>query len=275
MIDVLIRGGGDLASGIALRLHHAGLKVVITEIQQPLAVRRLVSFAEAVYERDVSVEDVKGLLIHKTAEITKCFQNRSIPVVVDEDLSLCSQLVVSVVVDARMLKRKITIIEKDVPLRIGIGPGFYPGDNCDCVIETKRGPYLGRVFWKNPAESDNGIPEMVAGYESKRVLRSPESGRFHAKVKIGDIVEKGDTLAMVNNKTILAPFRGLIRGLIHDDVQVTADLKVGDIDPRCDPLLCGIVSDKSLAIGGGVLEAIFSLPEIRGRLYARDDNATH
>lgn len=275
MVDVLIRGGGDLASGIALRLHHTGIKVTIAEIPQPLAVRRMVSFAEAVYEQEVSVEDVKGHLVRHISEIRSFEQKRFIPVVVDENLSICSQLDVAVVVDARMLKRKIIITEKPIPLKIGIGPGFYPGDNCDCVVETKRGPFLGRVFWNTPAESDNGIPEKVAGFESERVLRSPEDGIFHANVKIGDIVEMGGVIASVNTHNILAPFSGVLRGLIHDGVHVTTDLKVGDIDPRCDPALSRMVSDKSLAIGGGVLEAILSVPKIREKLYLRVDHETN
>jgi len=266
MLRVIIRGGGDLASGIAVRLYRSGIKVIITEIRQPLAVRRFVSFAEAVYKQDVSVEDIPGRLVANKKSIEKCLSDGGIPVVIDEELNLISQIEISAIIDARMLKQKTIICAIDIPLKIGIGPGFFPGENCDCVIETKRGPYLGRVFWNNPAESDSGVPEKVAEFENERVLRAPEAGVFKTCVSIGDVLEKGDLMATINTSVIRAPFRGVVRGLLHDGLEVFSGLKVGDLDPRCDPLLCTLVSDKALAIGGGVLEAILSKNELREML---------
>jgi len=275
MLLAVIRGGGDLASGIAVRLHRVGIKVIISEINQPLAVRRYVSFAEAVYTKSVLIEEIAGILVKYSAEVFKCFENETIPVIIDEELSVCKTLDASVFIDARMLKRKITNSETEISLKIGLGPGFFPGENCQCVVETKRGPFLGRVYWNEAAEADNGIPDMVEEFEKERVLRSAASGVFKAFVRIGDIVEKGKEIASVNDTVIIAPFRGVIRGLLHDGLVVSPYIKLGDLDPRCDPLLCSLVSDKALAIGGGVLEAILSIPENRDKLGMRGKNETH
>jgi xanthine dehydrogenase accessory factor len=266
MLKVLIRGGGDLASGIAVRLHRAGINVIITEIEKPLTVRRFVSFAEAIYTKSVILEDIQGKYVQSLVDIEKCLNNGVIPVIVDEDLCGASALSPDVLVDARMLKKTILSQDCGLSMLIGIGPGFFPGENCDCVVETKRGPFLGRVYWHDCAEPDTGIPESVRGYESERVLRAPGSGIFRAKCRIGDIVNKDEEVASVNGDIIRAPFQGVVRGLLHEGVMVHPGMKVGDLDPRCDPLLCSLVSDKALAVGGGVLEAILSLPENRQKL---------
>jgi xanthine dehydrogenase accessory factor len=270
MLKVLIRGGGDVASGIAVRLHHSGVKVIVTEISKPLALRRYVSFAEAVYSNSVIIEEISGNLVQSIHEIINCHRAGYIPIIVDEDLGICSNLAVSAVVDARMLKKGVKIFDNPTCLKIGIGPGFLPGENCDCVIESKRGPFLGRVYWNNSAENDSGIPEIVSGFEHERVLRAPVEGSFKANSRIGDLVENGEAVAEVNGQKITAPFHGIIRGLLHDGVQVTINMKVGDIDPRSDPLLCSMVSDKALAIGGGVLEALLSLSDNRSKLSSQE-----
>jgi xanthine dehydrogenase accessory factor len=275
MLVALIRGGGDLASGIAVRLHRAGIKVIISEISQPLAVRRYVSFAEAVYTKTVLIEEITGVLVKNSAEVFNCFENDSIPVIIDDELSVCKTIDASVFIDARMLKRKISNSEIEISFKIGIGPGFFPGENCQCVVETKRGPFLGRVYWNEAAEADNGIPDMVEGFDKERVLRTQSAGVFKAFVRIGDIVSQGEKIASVNETVIIAPFRGVIRGLLHEGLFVTPYMKLGDLDPRCDPLLCSLVSDKALAIGGGVLEAILSIPENRDKLSIRENNETH
>ncbi len=266
MLSVIIRGGGDLASGIAVRLHRVGVRVLITEIAKPLAVRRYVSFAEAVYTKQVEIEDITGVLVNTSMEIFECQKAGKIPVVIDEDLTRFPEIPVSIVVDARMLKMNIREPKRSGVLRIGIGPGFMPGENCDCVIESKRGPYLGRVYWHNAAEADSGAPEQVGEFIQERVLRSPRDGVFRANTRIGESIRKGEAIASIADEAILAPFDGIVRGLIHDGVEVFKGLKVGDIDPRNDPLLCSIVSDKALCIGGAVLEAILSQKEYRARL---------
>jgi len=263
MLIAIIRGGGDLASGIALRLHHSGIKVIITEKEQPLAVRRYVSFAEAVYTRSISIEDIEGKLVQNENEINQCHTKDKIPVIIDENAEILARIKTDVYIDARMLKKRIQSKIPNNLFQIGIGPGFFPNENCDCVIETKRGPYLGRVYWKGTVEEDNGIPEKVGEYQSERVLRSPCLGILKAKCEIGDIVDAGDVIASVNGLNVYAPFNGVIRGLLHEGIKVFPNMKIGDVDPRCDPLLCTLVSDKALAIGGGVLEAILSIPENR------------
>ncbi|HEX7557261.1 MAG TPA: molybdenum hydroxylase, partial [Leptolinea sp.] len=154
----------------------------------------------------------------------------------------------------------------NIPLKVGIGPGFQVGRDCHCVVETKRGPFLGRVYWTGSAEADTGIADNVQGFENERVLRSPETGIFKPHARIGDMVEKGEIIASVNDNMIQAPFKGVLRGLLHEGHSVIPGLKVGDLDPRCDPALCNLISDKALAVGGGVLEAILSRQEIRNYL---------
>jgi xanthine dehydrogenase accessory factor len=263
MLLCIIRGGGDLASGIAVRLFRSGIKVVITELEKPLAVRRYVSYAQAVYSNNIEIENIRGKLIEDIRVVDRSMLDDSIPILIDPDLTEAIQLNPAIVVDARMLKQQFT---QDMSVRyqiIGIGPGFEVGINCHCVIETKRGGYLGRVFWEGSAETDSGIPEKVGLYEVERVLRATSNGIFNASLKIGDLVEKGEVIANINGMNVNAPFKGIIRGLLHDGLQVKLGMKIGDIDPRCDPFLCTLVSDKALAIGGGVLEAILSWPQHR------------
>jgi xanthine dehydrogenase accessory factor len=266
MLLTIIRGGGDLASGIAMRLYRSGIKVVIVEISRPLAVRRFVSFAEAVYAQSVKIEEIDGILFKTVDELSPVIWDKCIPVVVDEDLSKILALNPQVIIDARMQKIKPEYALTGNPLIIGIGPGFFVGKNCDCVIETKRGPFLGRVFWDGAAESDTGIPDKVGDFEKERVLRAPANGRITAFARIGDLLEAEDQIADVDGVIIRAPFRGVLRGIIHEGLEVTKGLKIGDLDPRCDPLLCSLVSDKALAVGGGVLEAILSRDELRMHL---------
>jgi xanthine dehydrogenase accessory factor len=263
---VLIRGGGDLASGVALRLHRAGLRVVITELKQPLAVRRLVSFAEAVYTGEISIESVAARRVNDPSDmlnILQVFTKGQIPVLIDPEAEAIKLLHPAVVVDARMTKRKVELIPIPVKLIIGLGPGFNAGENCHAVVETNRGHMLGRVIWKGEGEPDTGVPEAVGERRADRVLRAPAGGIFEGKAEICDQLQEGQVVAEVDGQPILAPFEGVLRGLIHPGLQVQPGDKVGDVDPRGDPRYCRLVSDKSLAIAGGVLEAILSRPELR------------
>ncbi|MHB8934156.1 MAG: selenium-dependent molybdenum cofactor biosynthesis protein YqeB [Bellilinea sp.] len=263
---VCIRGGGDLGSGTALRLHRAGILIVICELPAPLVVRRSVAFAEAIYSRIIEVEGVKGIKADSRPEIEEALAAGIIPVVPDPELSIMEWLKPDCVVDARLLKKPVEQILLDHPLLIGLGPGFTAGDNCHAVVETKRGPSLGRVYWQGTSEPDSGVPEMVMGYVEERVLRAPAAGVFLSTVKIGDLVTKGSILGEVSGKPIYAAFDGIIRGLIADRLRVGQGMKVGDLDPRLDQRLVDWVSDKSLAIGGGVLEAILSRTELRRKI---------
>jgi xanthine dehydrogenase accessory factor len=276
----LIRGGGDLASGVALRLHRAGLRVMITELPQPLVVRRLVSFAEAIHRGEFSVEGVTARRVSDLETALRAMDEGEIPVLVDPDceiLSLIQPRVKNspksnrhgpvVLVDARMTKQPEDIDLDYAALVIGLGPGFMAGQNCHTAIETKRGHYLGRVLWKGTPEADTGIPEGVAERGAERVLRAPVDGTFQASVEICTHLEPGQVVGEVAGQPVLAPFPGVLRGLIQSGIPVSRGMKIGDLDPRDDPDYCRIVSDKSLSVGGGVLEAILSRPELRSHLW--------
>jgi len=262
---VLLRGGGDLASGVALRLHRAGIKVVIVELAQPLAVRRAVSFSEAVYEGSHTVEGVKSRLI-EADQLPGWNEADGIPVIVDPDASILSFIQFPVVIDARLIKLPPQPLPMDVPLHIGLGPGFTAGRDCHAVIETRRSHTLGRVYWTGTTQPDSGQPEG----DPRRVLRAPVDGVIAGLKKIGEHVNTGDIVALVNHQhQVTSPFAGILRGLIRDGLHVTKNLKIGDVDTRDDVNACFLVSDKALAIGGGVLEAILSKAEIRHLLYGR------
>jgi xanthine dehydrogenase accessory factor len=262
---VCIRGGGDLATGVAARLHRSGFGVVIAEIAQPLAVRRTVALAEAVYSGEAQVEELLGRRVEGPPAALQALAEGVIPVLVDPQLDCRDALQPVAIVDARMLKRLPARREVEAFL-IGLGPGFEAGVNCEAVVETHRGHHLGRVYWKGSGQPDTGVPDPVTGYDVDRVLRAPASGLFQGEQLIGAQLEPGDLIARVNGSELRAPFAGVLRGLLHDGLRVEQSVKVGDLDPRGDPSYCRLISDKSLAIGGGVLEALLSRPEIRARL---------
>ncbi|HWQ03895.1 MAG TPA: selenium-dependent molybdenum cofactor biosynthesis protein YqeB [Longilinea sp.] len=253
---ILVRGGGDLASGVVLRLWRAGWDVLITEISQPLAVRRLVSFANAVYLGEMDIEGIHSVLVSTPGDAQAALTRRVVPVIVDEGAESREWFKPQVLVDARMLKKTAGISHPAAPLSIGLGPGFMAGKDCHAVVETKRGPFLGRVYWQGEAEPDSGIPESIANFSSERVLRTPVDGVFKETIPIGSFVEKGDLIACVGQWQLLAPFNGVVRGLVWDGLVVQRNMKIGDVDPRGDARLCRLISEKSLAIGGAVLEAI-------------------
>lgn len=263
----LILGGGDIASGVALRLHRSGVRVLVTELPRPTAIRRLVSFAEAVYSESVQVEEITGRKIDKLEMIVDTWEKNEIPVFVDENASCVHELHPLVLIDGRMTKRPPAYKLDIAQLVIGLGPGFTAGENCHAVIETNRGHQLGRVNWEGTAEADTGIPEAVLRHQKDRVLRAPAVGVFTSVKKLGQQVKEGQVIAKVSEFEIRAPFDGVIRGLLHDGIEVKAGFKVGDIDPRNNPSYVRLVSDKSLSVAGGVLEAILSKTEVRSELW--------
>lgn len=265
-LRVLIRGGGDLGSGVGVRLYRVGAQVIVTELPMPLVVRRYVSFAEAVISGSTFVEEVPAKKAESKEEILDILEKSVVAVVVDPDAESIQWLKPDVIVDARLRKAPPEIGLGSAPLVIGLGPGFTAGLNCHAVIETKRGPTLGRVYWSGTAEVDSGLPEAVNGFVEERVLRAPKNGFFKPLVRICDFVSKGQPVAEVDGVPVLAKFDGVVRGLVMAGLPVTSGMKVGDVDPRKDPRLCSLVSDKSLAIGGGVLEAVLSRPDLRKRL---------
>ncbi len=268
---VLILGGGDLASGVALRLHRAGLKVVITELAQPLAVRRKAAFAEAVYAGETTVEEVTARRVADPTDNLRIIQilaKGHIPVLIDPESQAIASVHPTVVVDARMVKQSVPLPATRVNLLIGLGPGFDAPVNCHAAIETKRGHTLGRVLWQGQPELDTGLPDPVGNHLADRVLRAPADGEVVAHAEIGAHLEPGQPIAEIAGQVIAAPFAGILRGLIHPGVAVAAGLKIGDLDPRDDPRLVSLVSDKALAIGGAVLEAILSRPNLRPHLWS-------
>jgi xanthine dehydrogenase accessory factor len=264
---VLIWGGGDLASGVALRLHRVGIRVVVVERSQPLAVRLSVSFAQAVYDGGIIIEDVRGRLIQSANELDGCWEAGDVPVIVDPDLSFIKEYHPLVLVDARMRKKAFPLDLSMADLVIGLGPGFTVGENCHAAVETNRGHFLGRVYWEGGPEADTGIPGKVQAYAAERVLHAPAAGVVETLVAIGDTVSKGDPILRVNGQVEAAPFDGVVRGLIHNGVTAKVGMKVGDVDPRPETFRCWFISEKSLAIGGGVLEAILTRKAIRDRVW--------
>jgi xanthine dehydrogenase accessory factor len=255
-LTVLIRGGGEMATGIAHRLHRCHMRVVITEIATPTSVRRNVAFAEAVYEGAQTVEGVKAVRAVSCDEAYSVWKQGQIPIFVDPDASMREILKPAVLVDATMTKKNGAAKLTDAPVVIGVGPGFTAGIDVRAVIESNRGHHLGRVIWDGAAESDTGIPAPVQGYTESRVLRVPQTGIFRALRMIGDLVTIGDAVAEVNGEAIKAEISGQIRGLLRNGIQVEQGTKAGDIDPRGQRGYCDSISDKSRAIAGGVLEAI-------------------
>jgi xanthine dehydrogenase accessory factor len=262
MSFVLVRGGGDLASGVSLRLHQAGYPVMISELPMPLAVRRKVCFASAVYAGKVQMEDCLACRVDDPIEtpelVDQIAGEGTIPVLIDPNGEAIRLFRPKVLVDGRMLKRHLPRWPDPVEMLIGLGPGFVAGENCDAVVETNRGNSMGRLIWDGAAEPNNSIPQTIAGRQEERVLRTPVDGRVKTNAAIGDHVAAGQTIAEVEGHAISAAFDGTLRGLIYPGSIVKKGMRIGDLDPRDDPSLCDQISDKSRAVATGVLEAICS-----------------
>jgi xanthine dehydrogenase accessory factor len=263
-IGVVIKGAGDIASGVAYRLYKAGFPIVMTELALPLTIRRSVSFSEAIFEGEIKVEGILARRIDKVEEIKTAWQEGWIPVLIDPQANVIQEIKSKIVVDAILAKRNLGTKIDDAALVVGLGPGFFAGRDVDAVIETNRGHYLGRVIWDGSAQADTGTPGVIGGAAASRVIYSPDNGVFqHAKV-IGDLVEVGETLGNVNDFAVPAKIKGCVRGLIHDGIKVKKGLKIGDIDPRGEVDHCWTISEKALAIGGGVTEAILTFLNSEG-----------
>lgn len=261
---VLIKGAGDLASGVAWRLHQCGFSVVMTERARPLTVRRSVTFAQAVFAEQQTVEGVTARRC-TIADVPDVLMAEEIPVLVDPTATSVYDLAPTVLVDAIMAKTNTGTSLDDAALVVALGPGFTAGVDCHAVVETNRGHFLGRAIWSGSAQADTGRPGLLPGTDRPipRVLRAPLDGRIEPHYAIGDRIERGATIATVHSpdnrsELVVAPFTGVLRGLIHPSVSVSAGLKIGDLDPRAAPRHCFTISDKSLSVGGGVLEAILS-----------------
>jgi xanthine dehydrogenase accessory factor len=256
---VVIKGAGDLATGVAARLYRCGFPVIMTELPNPLMVRRTVAFGEAVYESEMTVEGIRACRVDDVAAARRVLEDGAIPVLIDPDACCVAELAPAVLVDAIMAKSNTGTSLADAPTVIALGPGFTAGLDCHAVIETNRGHSLGRAIYEGSAEPDTGQPGSVGGKTEQRILRAPVAGIVEGLAAIGTRVVEGQVVAKVGDRPVRAGTSGLLRGLVRSGTQVSKGVKIGDVDPRAEPAFCYLISDKALAIAGGVLEAILHL----------------
>jgi xanthine dehydrogenase accessory factor len=261
---IWIRGAGDIASGVAFRLWHSGFSVVMTDLPQPTSIRRTICFSEAIINGTARVEDITGRHAKNAEEAREILRTGEIAVLADPDGTEAKKLAPDAVVDAILAKRNIGTSKTDAEIVVGVGPGFTAGMDCHAVVETMRGHTLGRAYYAGAALPNTGVPGNIGGFTLERILRAPRAGVFHSAKAIGDTVEKGEICAYVDGEPIVSRIAGVLRGLLPDGLHVYAGMKSGDVDPRCELSHCYTVSDKALAVGGGVLEAILHLAAQRG-----------
>ena len=256
---IMIRGAGDLATGVALRLYRSGFSVVMTDLERPMAIRRTVAFSEAIVHGETSVEGVVARRAENAAQVRKYLTEGIVPVLADPECVSKAELAPDALVDAILAKRNLGTKITDAPIVVGVGPGFTAGEDCHAVVETMRGHTLGRAIYKGGALPNTNIPGLIGGFAGERVLRAPKTGEFKAARRIGDTVAAGDIAGYVDGEPMYCTIGGVLRGLIADGTHVTKGLKSGDVDPRGKKEYCDTVSDKALAVAGGVLEAILHL----------------
>lgn len=261
---VLIRGAGDLASGIALRLKRAGIDVVMTDLERSTAIRRTVCFSQALTTGRFTVEDVTA--VRASAVTASGILSRGeIPVLADPEAACRTFLRPDAMVDAILAKKNLGTRIGDAPIVVACGPGFTAGVDCHAVVETMRGHYLGRVLYAGSALPNTGVPGLIGGFAGERVLRAPADGVFRPLLDIGAVVRQGDVAATVDGVPMLCTLDGVLRGILAGGTPVRRGMKAGDIDPRCEPAHCYCASDKALAVGGGVLEAVLHFYSRRSR----------
>ena len=259
---IAVKGAGDLATGVIHRLSRAGFRVLATELSEPTVVRRTVAFAEAVTTGTTTVEGITAQLAATPEVVPTLFAQELVPILIDPDGTLLHQLQPTVLVEATVSKHNSGITLHDAPIVIALGPGYEAGKDVHAVIETNRGHNLGRVYLSGSAEPNTGRPGDIGGYTIERLLRSPCTGRLSGIRQIGDMVQTGETVAVVkaeetgDETPVVALMSGTLRGLIRDGLYVHVGMKVGDIDPRAAREHCFTISDKARAVAGGVLEAI-------------------
>ena len=256
-IVIGIKGAGEMASAVAWRLYMANFRnLFMMEAPDPLAVRRRVSFCEAVHDGTQTVENVTGIRAQDIDQVQAAWQTWRIPVLVDPQWTMIDRLEPDVVIDAILAKKNLGTHRGEARLVIGLGPGFFAGEDVHLVIETNRGHHLGRIITSGPAAPNTGVPGNIGGHTRQRILRAPAAGRFVAFGDIGDRVKAGERVGTVEKATVRAEIDGILRGLIRTGTDVSKGLKIGDIDPRGDEAHCLTISDKAGAIGGSVLEAV-------------------
>lgn len=262
---IIVRGGGDIASGAIQKLYRSGFKVLVLETETPSAIRRKVSFCEAVYEKEIEIEGIKARLVANDEEIQDCWSNDIIPVMIDSRGKVIERLKPLAVVDGILAKQNFGTKRSMAPITIALGPGFSAPEDVDIVIETMRGHNLGRIIEEGKASENTGVPGVIAGFGIERVIYSDYSGIITHIEKIGNVVEKGDVIAVVGDNEIYASISGVLRGIIRDGYKVKKGLKIADIDPRISEKdNCFTISDKARNIGGAVLESILYLKKKKG-----------
>ena len=268
---VIVRGGGDIATGTISRLFRSGYPVVILEISTPSAIRRQVALSEAVYDGESKVEDVTCIKVESWEEAKEVLkEKKKVPLLVDPECNILKQVRPWALVDAIFAKKNLGTNRQMADKTIPLGPRFRAGVDVDLVVETQRGHNLGRIIEKGPATPNTGTPGIIGGYGKERVIHSPAEGKLYGRVKIGDKVEKGQTIAVICTENgeevkVEATLTGLVRGLIRDAYPVTVGFKIADIDPReSEYKNCFTISDKARNIGGSVLEGLMYLEEKQG-----------
>lgn len=258
---IIVRGGGDLATGTIHRLWSAGFRLLVLEAEQPAAIRRQVSLCEAVYEGSAAVEGAEAVLVSSTDACQAVWQQGKIPLLVDPAGDCIARLKPDIVVDAILAKKNLGTRRSMADYTIALGPGFTAGEDVDAVVETMRGHNLGRIIYKGSAMANTGVPGMIGGYAAERVIHAAAAGVIRNIHRIGDVVEKDEVIAVIdtgeNTVEVCATIPGIIRGLIRDGYAVTKGFKIADIDPRRSELdNCFTISDKARCIAGSVLELV-------------------
>ena len=254
---IVIKGAGDLATGIAWRLHRSGFSVVCTDIAKPTTVRCTVAFSRAVYEGEATVMGLTAKLAKDAADARRLLAEGFVPVLVDPDYTEARKLEPAVLVDAIIAKKNLGTKITDAPLVVGVGPGFTAGENCHFCVESNRGHDMGRTIYEGSPEPDTATPGNVGGFSGERIIRATADGIWHPVVKITDVVEKGDLVAYAGDTPVYAQMGGIVRGMMPEGTPTRLGLKSGDIDARCKVENCFTPSDKALAIAGGIMEGIF------------------
>ena len=261
---VVVRGGGDIASGSIQKLYRSGFNLIILEVDKPTAIRRNVAFSDAIYNGETSVEGIKAIKVNNIEEINEAHKNNIIPIIVDPEGKIIEDVKPIAVIDAILAKKNLGTIKSMAPITIALGPGFNAGVDVDIVIETMRGHNLGRLIFDGYAMPNTGVPGDIGGYSKERVIYSEADGVIKNTSNIGDIVNKGDVLAYIGEARVKSPISGLLRGLIKDGARVYKGLKIGDVDPRLKEVEnYTTISDKARNIGGGVLEALLMMKNIK------------
>lgn len=261
---VIVRGGGDVATGTIQKLKRTGFDVLVLEIERPTCIRRNVAVAQAVFDGETQIEDIKALKCENIEEILKAFEENKVAVTVDPEGKLIEELKPICLIDGILAKKNLGTNRDMAPITIGLGPGFEAGSDVDIVIETNRGHDLGRLIFKGPASPNTGNPGNINGFTTERILRAPETGKVHVIKDIGSVVKKGEVVAEVAGKEVKSGLDGMVRGMINEGLQVYSGMKIGDVDPRVVPRNAETISDKARLIGGGALEGLLIMKRRMG-----------